>query len=125
MAKSIREMMERIRAGDILATIHLMDIEDPDIDELCHYLGDHDETVNGYAVLMLCKARPPDLLNRLTKMLSSPNEILRSKAIDALGKLKESSAIPFIESMLNDESNRVRMAAEIALRKLKTGTTGT
>ena len=119
MAKSIQEMMERIRAGDILATIHLMDIENPDIDELCHYLGDHDETVNGYALLALCKAKPPDLVNRLMKMLSSHNEILRSKAIDALGKLKEPSAIPTIEAMLTDESEKVRLAASMALHKLR------
>lgn len=119
MAKFIREMMERIRAGDITATIQLMDTEDPNIDELCQYLGDHNETVNGYAVLALCKARPTDLVKRMIQMLANPNEILRSKSIDVLGKLKDSSIIPSIEMMVKDESERVRQSATIALRKLK------
>ena len=119
MVKSIRETMERIRAGDITATIHLMDMDNPNIDELCQYLGDHNETVNGYALLALCKAKPPDLVNRMMQMLASPNEILRSKVIDVLGKLNDPSVIPSIEKMLKDESERVRQSAVFALRKLK------
>ncbi len=117
MNKSIRNFMERIRNGDINATIELMDTQYPNIDELYGYLGDKNETISCYASLALIKANPPDLAKRLTTELKNPNPYARAKALDTLAKLKDPSALDCIEAMLHDENERVRTVAEIVLKK--------
>jgi len=119
MARSIRNLLQRIRNRDLKATIELLEIKDPSIiRELFDALSDENEYVRSYASIALSCYCMPEVESTLIKLLQSPNLFARKKAIDTLILMKSKSALPEIVKLENDPDPVIQISINRAKKML-------
>jgi HEAT repeat protein len=120
MARSIRNLLQRIRNRDLKATIELLEIKDPNIiRELFDALSDENEYVRSYASIALSCYCMPEVESALIKLLQkSPNLLARTKAIDTLILMKSKSALPEILKLVNDPNPVMQISINRAKKML-------
>jgi HEAT repeat protein len=87
----------------------------PDL-ESC-MMSDTDSAVRGWCAQAMGKigSGDPEMIAKFASLLKSPDAQMRVHGVTALAEMPRESVRPFLESVLDDENETVRVQAEKAL----------